>query len=224
METQTVIACFWQAFTLFGLCGCVRLLCLGTSFRARIIWAYLLVNAQCIIREVMGSVRSTVMWSCLPLNLLWKRGAFQFHSRKLFCLKPCTQYDRCCVLLRIPRLINVFSNFNVAPLSVLLLRLTMLNDGAKVLVERHVRSSKFEPWVDEAEIIHATPSYAHVRLQNGREATVSLRDIAPVPGDVSSENDEQVFLHGDDPLSGQGCPWLWCVAKSTSWTVIAWQP
>ena len=69
-----------------------------------------------------------------------------------------------------------------------------LNDGAKVLVKRHVRSSKCEPLVDEAEIIHTTPSYAHVRLQNGREANVALHDIAPVPGDVPFENDEQVFL------------------------------
>jgi len=81
-----------------------------------------------------------------------------------------------------------------------------LNDGTKVLVKRHVRSSKFEPLVDEAEIIHATPSYAHVRLQNGREATVSLRDIAPVPGDVSFEIDEQVFLHGDDPCPVRDAP------------------
>jgi len=62
-----------------------------------------------------------------------------------------------------------------------------LNDGSKVLVKRHARSSKFEPLV-EAEIIHATPSYAYGRLQNGREATVSLRDIALLPGHSTMMN------------------------------------
>jgi len=46
--------------------------------------------------------------------------------------------------------------------------------------ERYVRSSKYEPIVDELELIHASPSYADVRLQNNRETTVSLRDIAPI--------------------------------------------
>ena len=59
-------------------------------------------------------------------------------------------------------------------------------------------SSKIEPLADEA-IVHATPSYAHVRLQNGREVTVSVRVIASAPGDVSFENEEQVIFHGDDP-------------------------
>ena len=48
-----------------------------------------------------------------------------------------------------------------------------------VLVKRHVRSSKYDPLVDEAELLEANPQYAHVRLNNGRETTVSLRDLAP---------------------------------------------
>ena len=49
-----------------------------------------------------------------------------------------------------------------------------------VLLKRHVRTSKHEPLVDEVELIHATPNYARVRLPNGHEKTVILRDIAPV--------------------------------------------
>jgi len=70
--------------------------------------------------------------------------------------------------------------------------------SGSVLNQRHTRSSKFEPLVDEVELIHATPSYAHIRLQNGGKATDLLRDIASVPDDVSFENDEQVILHVDD--------------------------
>ena len=57
---------------------------------------------------------------------------------------------------------------------------TWLHKPGPVLLKRHVRSSKYEPIVDKVELIHATPSYARVRLPGGREATVSLRDVAPI--------------------------------------------
>ena len=57
--------------------------------------------------------------------------------------------------------------------------LGLLNPGS-VLLKHHVRTSKFDPYVDKVELIHATLSYARVRMQNGRNATESLRDIAPV--------------------------------------------
>ena len=40
--------------------------------------------------------------------------------------------------------------------------------------------------VEEADLIHATPQYAHIRFKNARESTVSLRDVAPVPDSGSS--------------------------------------
>ena len=54
-----------------------------------------------------------------------------------------------------------------------------------VLVRRHVRN-KYKPLVEEADLIHATSQYTHIRFKNGRESTVSLRDVAPVPGPGSS--------------------------------------
>jgi len=45
-------------------------------------------------------------------------------------------------------------------------------------VKRHVRN-KDEPLVDEAELLEINPSYAHVRLKDGRETTVSIRDLSP---------------------------------------------
>ena len=44
--------------------------------------------------------------------------------------------------------------------------------------KRHVRN-KHEPLVDEAELIELNPNYAHVRMQDGRETTVSIRDLSP---------------------------------------------
>ena len=48
------------------------------------------------------------------------------------------------------------------------------------MLRRVVRNSKDEPLVDEVELLDANLSYAHIRLPDGRESTVSIRDIAPV--------------------------------------------
>ena len=57
-----------------------------------------------------------------------------------------------------------------------------------VIVKRHVRASKYDPSVEEAELIHATPSYAHIRFRNGHETKVSLRDVARLVGQESISN------------------------------------
>ena len=53
----------------------------------------------------------------------------------------------------------------------------------KVLLKRHVRRSKYEPLVDEVDVLDVNPRYAHVRLPSGQATTVSVRDLAP-PGDI----------------------------------------
>ena len=55
-----------------------------------------------------------------------------------------------------------------------------LSAPGPVLLKRHVRQSKYEPFVDEVELLEANPYYAHVRLADGRESTVSVRHLAPV--------------------------------------------
>ena len=47
-------------------------------------------------------------------------------------------------------------------------------------MRRNVRNSKYDPLVDEVELLDCNPMYAHVRLQDGRETTVSLHQLAPV--------------------------------------------
>ena len=54
-----------------------------------------------------------------------------------------------------------------------------------VLLKRQVRL-KNDPLCDEVFLLEANPQYAHVRLQDGRETTVSLRHLAP-----SGSNQEQ---------------------------------
>jgi len=70
---------------------------------------------------------------------------------------------------------------------------TWLSAPGPVFLKRHSRSSKYDPIVDEVELVHATPNYAQIRFPSGRESTVPLRDIAPVGefelGSSSEQND-----------------------------------
>ncbi|XP_064109531.1 uncharacterized protein LOC135217506 [Macrobrachium nipponense] len=50
-----------------------------------------------------------------------------------------------------------------------------------VLLRRHVRSSKHEPLTDQVQLMNANPMYANVKYPDGRESTVSTRDLAPSP-------------------------------------------
>ena len=81
-----------------------------------------------------------------------------------------------------------------------------------VYLKRHNRQSKYEPFVDEVELLEANPNYAHIRYNNGRESTVSLSDLAPCaqpetqnPESVSQEtvalNDQPETMQTDDPPS-----------------------
>ena len=67
-----------------------------------------------------------------------------------------------------------------------------LLERGPVLVKRHVRPSKYVPAVSQVELIQANPSFAKIRYPCGREDSVSLRDLAPLPrasGTDTPEND-----------------------------------
>ena len=54
----------------------------------------------------------------------------------------------------------------------------LMNPGP-VLMKKNVRQSKYDPLVEEVELISANPQYAYVKLPDGRESTVSLKQLAP---------------------------------------------
>ena len=62
-----------------------------------------------------------------------------------------------------------------------------------IYVERHV-CNKHEPLVDEAVLIELNPNYANVRMQDGRETTVFIRELSP----PQSGNDNQIELDTSD--------------------------
>ena len=84
-----------------------------------------------------------------------------------------------------------------------------------VLVKRFVREHKTDPLVDEVELLHSNPQYAFVRYPNGREATVSLKHLAPAGAPDMSElskpikEDEQSMDEGQcaaDTAEDNECP------------------
>ena len=57
-----------------------------------------------------------------------------------------------------------------------------------IYVKRHVRN-KGDPFVDEAQLLELNPTYARVRLDNGRKTSVSIRDLAPCCQEQGVETD-----------------------------------
>ena len=83
-----------------------------------------------------------------------------------------------------------------------------LTKPGPILIKRNARSSKYEPLVEEAELIEANPNYAHVRLNSGLEKTVSLRQLAPL-GDnqgYNSQTQNQSIIQTDVQVSDPVAP------------------
>ena len=45
-------------------------------------------------------------------------------------------------------------------------------------MKRNVRHSKYDPYIDEVDLIQANPHYAHVRLSDGHETTILTKQLA----------------------------------------------
>ncbi|XP_072897631.1 uncharacterized protein [Hemitrygon akajei] len=54
-----------------------------------------------------------------------------------------------------------------------------LTSPGPVLLRKHVQSNKYSPLVERVHLLHANPQYAYVVLPDGREDTVSVRDLVP---------------------------------------------
>ena len=71
---------------------------------------------------------------------------------------------------------------------------TWLSSPGSVLLKRHVRQSKYDPVIEEVELLETNPRYAHVRYPDGKETTVALRDLAP-RGEVHNSGDVDPPVH-----------------------------
>ena len=81
---------------------------------------------------------------------------------------------------------------------------TWLLTPGPVLLKNYYRTSKYQPVVNEVELVDANPNYAKIRYQDGSEANVSIKDLAPAgcdfvaPPKVASRND---FIPENDFIS-----------------------
>ena len=99
---------------------------------------------------------------------------------------------------------------------------TWLSEPGKIFVKKLARKSKYNPLVEEAELLHANPQYAHMKLSNGQEKTVSIKDLAPASKQLLSEeektNNEEVKNDGIVNESNQDIDFSTVPAKENSKT------
>ena len=83
---------------------------------------------------------------------------------------------------------------------------TWLMSPGPVFLRRFVRHNKNDPLVDEVELLEANPTYAHIKYPDGRESSVSLRDLAPCPkGILSSDNKVEIPSPRREPDIASPC-------------------
>ena len=75
-----------------------------------------------------------------------------------------------------------------------------LTTPGKVFLRNFVRQNKYEPKVQEVELLDANPNYARILYPSGRESTVSLKDLAPSGESKFSIVDSRPNLNNDVAL------------------------
>ena len=70
-------------------------------------------------------------------------------------------------------------------------------------MKRHVRQSKYDPLVEEVEILEVNPNTSHVRTLHGKEMTVSNKHLAPIGSSSSGTRQVSDTLSSPDTRSYQ---------------------
>ena len=70
----------------------------------------------------------------------------------------------------------------------------------KALMKRHVRHSKYEPLVEEVDVLDVNPQTSHIRTSDGREMTVSNRHLAPMGNVPLQTQSPGKILHSGDHI------------------------
>ena len=72
-----------------------------------------------------------------------------------------------------------------------------MTEPGPMYVLKYVRY-KYDPVVEEMDLLNANPNYAVVRSPEGREVTVSARDIAPTPAGPGEANESHSLLQSNE--------------------------
>ena len=189
MTSTTVIQCLTQIFALFGQPDYIHS-DRGSNFLSTEVKSFLnskgIASSKTTPYNPRGNGQTEryngVLWNTILLMLKshnlpvskWECVVTDaLHSvRSLLCTATnCTPHER------------IFS-YNRKTTSGTCLPNWLTTPGGTILVKRHDRISKYQSPVQKAELIHCNPQYAEIRLADGRETTVSLRDVAPYSHEV----------------------------------------
>ena len=208
MTSSTVVQCFSQLFSIFGMPNYVH------SDRAPDLISgeiknYLNSHGIATSRTSRYNPKGNgqceryngIIWKTILLGLRTKKlptAAWQqvlpdaLHSiRTLLCTATnCTPHER---MFHHPRR---SATGNSLP--------TWLMNPGPVYVRKQARKSKYDPLVEKVQLIHANPEYAFIRFDNGRESTVSLRDLAPVSTNDTCDQDPLDSETGDEQRTTNG--------------------
>jgi len=193
MTVSTVIDCFCQLFSLFGMPAYIHS-DRGSSFMSRELREFLTSRGIACSRTTSYNPQGNGQAERYN-GTIWKAVTMALKSRGLST--KCWQLVLPDALHSIRSLLSTATNatphermFNFTRRSSSGHSLpSWLCEQGTVLLRRHVRHSKTEPLVDEVELLQANPNYAHVRYADGRETTVSTRHLAPAEGTVVETGD-----------------------------------
>ncbi|CAG2212501.1 unnamed protein product [Mytilus edulis] len=199
MTSATVIQCLRQLFALFGMPAYIHS-DRGQSFMSAELKTFLQSHGVATSRTTPYSPQSNgqceryngIIWKAVTLaleSLGLKETQWEsvlpdaLHSvRSLLCTSiNCTPHER-------------FFNFTRRSSSGQSIPSWLANPGP-ILMKKHVRATKYDPLVEEVDLLEANPTYAHVRLPDGRETTVSVRHLAPRGQSISNDNLDHSVLN-----------------------------
>ena len=183
MTTKTVISCLLQLFSIFGYPSFIHSDC-GSSFMTSELKEFLMLRGIATSRTTPYNPRGNGQVERYN-GIIWRGVTLALKSQD----SPVSCWESVLpdVLHSIRSLLSTATNetphervfaYSRKSASGCSLPSWLMSPG-RVLLKRHVRNSKYEPLVDEVELLEANPDYAHVRFDNGRETTVSIRDLAP---------------------------------------------
>ena len=217
MSAHTVINCFLELFSVFGCPSSIHS-DRGSQFMSREVSEFLSKHGVVMTHSTPYHPQGN--GQCEKENgVIWKAIRLALHSRNL----PERQWEMvlnnalhsirsllCTATNQTPheRLFSFprkSSNGYSLP--------SWLSQPGPVFVRKFVRTSKSDSLVEPASLINATPHYARVQYGDGREATVSTKDLAPsyeerlpTPADDHHQSNYQAPPYGTrtSPVTSSG--------------------
>ncbi|KAG6449422.1 hypothetical protein O3G_MSEX006055 [Manduca sexta] len=76
-----------------------------------------------------------------------------------------------------------------------------LTSPGPILIKKNARNSKFDPIVEEGQLLQSNPNYSYVRYSDGREGTISNRYLAPLPSPGNDDHEPTLINDSETPDS-----------------------